>query len=206
MREWRSGEVLWITVPFGAAALFLIPLAIGTDVPLLRQIAPGLYWVVVLLFGILVATRRTAIETPPQRDFLALLGVDPAARFASRVIASTLFLLAFEVIVGVVAIALYDPDLSGWPWLAVILPITALGLALLGTLAGNVVASLNAGTALVPLLVAPLSVPLLLAATQALEGLRTQRSILTSMLLMVVVVLVLAIAGVVTARPLQETP
>jgi len=89
--------------------------------------------------------------------------------------------------------------------LLVVFPLVALGLALLGTLAGSIVSSVNAGTALVPLLVAPLSVPLLLAATQALEGLRLGRSILSWLLLMATVVLVLAIVGVLTARPLQET-
>lgn len=205
VRELRAGEVLWITIPFGAVGLLLVPLAVGADQPLLARIGPGMYWVVVLLFGILVAVRRTAIETPEQRDHLALLGLDPAARFAGRVAASTVLLLAFEVIVGVVAVALYDPALTeGW-WLAVIVPLAAVGLALLGTLSGSIAAASGVGTVLVPLLVAPLAVPLLLAASQALEGLQQDRSILTAVLLMALVVCVTAIAGVLTARPLQET-
>ena len=31
LRERRSGEVVWVTLPFGAIALLLIPLAVGTD-------------------------------------------------------------------------------------------------------------------------------------------------------------------------------
>ena len=31
------------------------PLAVGTDVPLLERIGPGLYWAIVMLFGVLVA-------------------------------------------------------------------------------------------------------------------------------------------------------
>nr|MDQ2788504.1 heme exporter protein CcmB [Actinomycetota bacterium] len=52
--EARAGEALLVTVPFGAIGLLLVPLAVGTDTPLLREIGPGLYWVVVLLFGVLV--------------------------------------------------------------------------------------------------------------------------------------------------------
>lgn len=205
LRERRSGEVLWITVPFGAVALLLIPLAVGTDIALLRDIGPGLYWVIVMLFGVLVAVRRTTMDSGNQRDLASRLGIDPAATFTGRVIASGLLLLAFEAILGAVAIALYDIPLAGWPFLALILPLAAAGLALLGTLAGTVVTSLPSGTALVPLLVAPLAVPLLLGATQALDGLQNDRSILSWVLLMVLVVLVVAIAGVLTARPLQET-
>ncbi len=204
VRELRAGEVLWITVPFGAIALLLVPMAVGTDVPLLRQIGPGMYWVVVLLFGILVAVRRTATDNPAQRDFLALAGLDPAARFAGQAMASGLLLFGFQVIVGIVALALYDPALGGWPWLLAIVPLTAIGLALLGTLAAHVAENLGAGSALVPLLVAPLAVPLLLAATEALESLQSGRSIVGWLMLMLTVPLVLAVAGVMTARPLQE--
>jgi heme exporter protein B len=89
--------------------------------------------------------------------------------------------------------------------LVVTLVLAAIGLALLGTLTGSIVSSTSAGTALVPLLVAPLSVPLLLGATQGYEGLRLGHSIVSWVLLMVAVVLVVAIIGVLTARPLQET-
>ena len=205
LRERRRGEVLWITIPFGVIALLLVPLAVGTDVPLLRQIGPGLFWVIVMLFGVFVAVRQANTDTAAQRDAAALLGLDPAASFAGRTVTSTLLLLGFEVVVGIAAVAFYDLPLRGWPWLLIIFPLVAGGLALLGTLAGSIVSSVNAGTALVPLLVAPLSVPLLLGATQALEGLRLGRSILSWLLLMVIVVLVLAIVGVLTARPLQET-
>lgn len=204
-RERRAGEVLWITIPFGAIALLLIPMAVGTDLPLLREIGPGLFWVVVLLFGVLISVRRTSGETQAQQDLMSLLGVDAGAAFTGRVLASTGMLLVFEIVIGVVAVLLYDIELDGWPWLIAIVPLAAAGLALLGAVAGGVTASLNANAALVPLLVAPLAVPLLLAATEAMDGIQTDGSILPWMLLMVVVDLVLAIAGVLTARPLQET-
>ncbi|MFQ5948303.1 MAG: heme exporter protein CcmB [Acidimicrobiia bacterium] len=202
--ELRSGEVLFVTIPFGAVALLLIPLAVGTDLALLERIGPGLYWVVVLLFGLLVTQRQSAVDRPPQRDLLRLLGVDPAAGFAGRVAAGTVLLLAFEALVGTVMLVLYDPDLTGWPWLAAILPLTAWGLALLGTLTDSVTAGLSSRATLTPLLVAPLAIPLLLAATQALEGLRLGTGILSWVLLLVVMDLVLAITGVLAARPLEE--
>jgi heme exporter protein B len=204
-RERRTGEVLWITIPFGAIALILVPMAVGADVPLLRQIGPGVYWVVVMLFGVLIAVRRTSMESPAQRDLVALLGIDPAAVFGGRALASGLLLLGFEVIVGVVAVLFYDIDLSGWPWLIVVLPLAAAGLAALGTIAGSIATNAVVGPALIPLIVAPLAVPLLLAASEVIEGLRTDAGILRWLLLMVIVDLVLCIAGVVTARPLQET-
>lgn len=205
LRERRRGDVLWITIPFGAIALLLVPLAVGTDAALLREIGPGLYWVIVMLFGVLVAVGKASSDTVPQQDASLLLGLDPAAGFVGRAAAATLLLLIFEVVVGVVAVGLYDISIIGVPWLILTVLIVAAGLALLGTLTGSIVNSTSAGTALVPLLVAPLSVPLLLGATQAYEGLRLGHSILSWVLLMVAVVLVVAIIGVLTARPLQES-
>ncbi len=205
LRERRRGDVLWVTIPFGAIALLLVPLAVGTDATLLREIGPGMYWVIVMLFGVLVSVGKASSETLPQQDASALLGLDPAAGFVGRTLSATLLMLIFEVVVGVVAVGLYDVSIIGFPWLVVTLLIVAVGLALLGTLTGSIVNSTSAGTALVPLLVAPLSVPLLLGATQSYEGLRLGHSILSWVLLMAAVVLIVAIIGVLTARPLQET-
>lgn len=205
LRERRRGDVLWITIPFGAIALLLVPLAVGTDAVLLRQIGPGMFWVIVMLFGVLVAVGKASSETLPQQDAASLAGLDPAAGFVGRTVSSAVLLLAFEVIVGVVAIGLYNISLVGVPWLIVTVLVVAIGLALLGTLTGSIVNSTSTGTALVPLLVAPLSVPLLLGATQAYDGLRFGHSILSWVLLMVAVVLIVAMIGVLTARPLQET-
>jgi heme exporter protein B len=205
LRERRSGEVLWVTLPFGAIALLLIPLAIGTDAPMLRRIGPGMFWIIVMLFGVLIAIRQTNAETPAQRDLVALTGLDPAAIFAGRATASFLLLLVFEAVLGVVTIALYDVAPTGWLVLPLVLVLAAAGLSLLGTLAAGIVATGQSATALVPLLVAPLSVPLLLGATQALEALRLGRSSLSWVLMMIIVVLLLAVAGVLSARPLQET-
>ncbi len=205
VRERRRGEVTWVTVPFGAIALLLIPLAIGIDAPTLRRIGPGLYWIVVLLFGVLVTVRRTSLEGELERTLGARLGIDPAAAFLGKAVANLGMLLAFEIVVGVVAVVLYDIELSRWPWLFAIIPAAAVGLALLGTLTGAIAAGSGGGN-LVPFLVAPLAIPLLLGATQAHDaGLGRGNGILAWVLLMVFVDIVLTIVGVLTARPLQET-
>jgi heme exporter protein B len=205
LRERRSGEVAWVTLPFGAVALLLVPIAIGTDAPTLRAVGVGMFWVVVMLFGVLVSVRRTGADSQPQKDMVSLTGIDPAASFVGSASASALLLIVFEVILGVLTIVLYDIRIVGWVWVPLILLLVAIGLALLGTLAGGIVATDRSAAALVPLIVAPMSVPLLIAATQSFEGLRLGHSILTWVLMLVVVVLVLAIAGVLSARPLQET-
>ena len=205
LRERRSGEVLWVTLPFGAIALLLVPLAIGTDTRTLEEIGLGMFWVIVMLFGVLIAVRQTNAETQPQRDQVALSGIDPAAAYVGRSLASFLLLVVFETVLLVVTIALYDIPLVGFEWMPLVIILVAAGLSLLGTLAAGIVSTGRSAAALVPLLVAPLSVPLLIGATQTFESLRFGRSSLAWILMMTVVTLLLAVAGVLSARTLQET-
>jgi heme exporter protein B len=204
VRERRSGEVLWVTLPFGAIALLLVPMAIGTDAPLLEQVGTGLFWAIVMLFGVLISIRQTTGETQAQRDQLALTGIDAAAIYVGRATASFVLLVIFEVVLGLVTIVLYDVPVSGWWLVPILITIVAAGLSLLGTLAASIVSTGRNAAALVPLLVAPLSIPLLIGATQALEVLDLGGSSLAWVLMMIVSTLVLAVAGVLSARPLQE--
>ena len=204
--EMRAGEVTMVVLPFGAVALLAVPMAIGIDTTLLERIGPGIYWTVVFLFGIVVTQRQSAVTSPALRDALRLLGVDPAARFAATAITSTLLLILFELWVGVITVVLYDPALETWWWLGAILPLAAAGLAMIGTVAGNVTTGLGGRPTLVPLLVAPVAIPILLGAAQATEGLRVGAGILRWVLLLAIVDVVVAVAGVLTARPLEESP
>ena len=204
--ELRSGEALLITVPFGALALMMVPLAVGTDIPLLAELGPGMLWLVILLFGMLVTFRATSLDTPQIRDLLALNGLDPAAALVGRSIASSGLLLALIVILTPVMIVFYSPPaLTGWGWLVGLAVAAAIGVALIGSLAGALVSGLRTRNALAPLLVAPLSVPVLFATTQGTDLLLAGRSIIPWLLLLVAMDLALAIVGVLVAGPLEDT-
>lgn len=203
--ELRSGEVVFVIAPFGAIALLLVPMAIGTDAPLLSRIGPGMFWIVVLLFGVLVTQRQSSVTSRAQLDMLRLLGVDPAARFAATATVGTLLLIAFEVVVGAVMIILYAPDLGDPVWLLLIVPLTAAGLAMVGSVAGSITAGLGSRITLAPLLVAPLAIPVLLGAAQSADGLQQRESILGWLAVLLITDLVMAVVGVLTARPLEES-
>ncbi|WP_439659453.1 heme exporter protein CcmB [Lentzea sp. HUAS TT2] len=202
--EARSGEAVLVTTPFGAVALMFVPLAVGTDTPLLRQIGPGLYWVVVLLFGLLVTLRHSSVDTPAQIALLRLSGVHPVVRLTGRAVASALLLLAFEVLLLPVAVALYDPASHGWPWLLPVLPLVATGLGLLGTLAGALAQGLGGRTTLGPVLVLPLAVPLLLGATQVPVSAALGNAPWPWLLLMFTVDLIAVLALLLSAPHLEE--
>lgn len=203
--ERRVGEALLVTAPLGAAALLIIPLAVGTNVPLLRQVGPGMYWTVVLLFGVLVVLRHSALEGPAQARMLSLAGVPVTVQLLGNAVASTVLLLGFEAVLAPVAVLVYDPPGQGWLWLLAVLPGVAAGLALLGAVAEAVLRSLQLRMTLGPLLMIPLAVPLLLGATQVIEATAADRTPVPWILLVVTTDLVLLLAVLLAGRLMEDT-
>src|SRR5581483_4124285 len=79
------------------------------DRGLLPRVAPGLFWVAVLLAGLLAISRAFAVEGENGvRDALRLSGLDGAAVFCGKALAVAVQLLALEVVLGFGVVVLYD--------------------------------------------------------------------------------------------------
>ncbi len=203
--EVRSGEAVSVVFPFAVVATWVAPLATDASSVLLRDLAAPVYWLILLLFGMMIVFRQTALETCAHRRVLALTGMDPAARFAGRSAASALILTPVAGALVIPLIVLYDYRPPSGSWLmAPVIALAATGMAMLGALAGDVTVGLRSRTTLAPLLMAPLATPLLMGASQALESLNSQRSIIPWVLVLVIANLGLATAGVMSARALEE--
>jgi heme exporter protein B len=203
--ERRAPEALTIVLPFGLVALMAVPLAVGIDLPLIARVGPAIFWVTSLLYGMQVALRQSATDIGAQRDQLALLGLDPAARLVGRTMASGILLSIFMTGLAIAAIIFYSPaPVHGWLTLVAVAALFISGLALLATLAGEVTAGLGSRSLLAPLLVAPLAIPLLIGASQGQRALVQGDGILPWILLLVAVDLALMITAVLVARALEE--
>ena len=204
--ELRGGETLWAAAPFAALALLLIPLAIGTDIALLRRIGPGMLWLVVLLFGMTVTLRPASVESRAVRDLLALSGLDPAAGFLGGSLASAVLLLGVTLVLTPVMIVLYAPDgIPEWWWLVPMALSGTMALGLLGTLVRALVTGLRERTSLAPLLAVPPAIPVLLATTQGTEAVIARRSSISWLLLLVAMDLALVVVGVLLAGRLDDS-
>ncbi len=205
MIESRGGEVFGVVLPFAAVAVFVVPLATDALATRLDQLAFPVFWLVGLLFGMQVALRQTGTETLIQRRTLALLGIDPAARFAGRSLAAAALTTGVMIVIAPLVVLFYDPraiPAIGPSFLAVVG--FSVGLSMLSTLAGDVTVGLRTRSSLAPLIVAPISVPLLIGASQTLESLILDRSTMAPALLLTVTVLSIAVTGVLTAPALED--
>ncbi|MFZ4584341.1 MAG: heme exporter protein CcmB [Acidimicrobiia bacterium] len=171
--ELRSKVALAQVLPFGAIVVVLFAFALDPDRGVLPRVAPGLFWITVLLAALLAVGRSISVELRNRSfDALRLSGIDGAAVFTGKCVALVLELLALEVLLGVTVVVLYDIKVA--PSAAGILVLAALaatvGIAAVGTAYGALAAGARTRETLLPLLVLPLVAPVMLGGTRSFES------------------------------------
>lgn len=169
--EARSRVVLYQILPFGVLVLLLFAFALDPSRGLLPRVAPGLFWVTVLLATLLAVSRSFAVETQNDaRDGLRLSGLDGGALFLGKAIAITLELVVLEVLLGAGMAVLYDVEIASVGLLLLSALAATAGVAATGTLYGVLAAGLRVRETLVPVLLLPVVAPVMLGATRAWEA------------------------------------
>jgi heme exporter protein B len=169
--EARSRVTLQQILPFGAIVLLLFAFALDPDRGVLRRVAPGMFWVTVLLAALLAVSRSFTIEADNgARDGLRLSGLDGAGVFLGKAAAVALELVALEVVLAAVVVVLYGIHLNTLVPLVLATVAATIGVAATGTLYGVLAAGLRVRETLVPVLLLPVVAPVLLGATRAWEA------------------------------------
>lgn len=162
------------TVALFALLVALMFVFAGDPVPDdLRRLGPGALWVALLFAGALGFGRWfDQEEKNAALQGLLLTPVDREALFVGKWVGATLFLLTIEAILVPVTLEMYGiaPG-AGWGLLALLLVVVTAGYAALGTLFAAVAARTTAGELLLPILLFPLSVPLVLAGAEGTQAL-----------------------------------
>lgn len=169
--ERRARVVSQQVLPFGLIVLLLFAFALDPDRGVLQRVAPGLFWVTVLLAALLAVSRSFSIEAEHGgRDGLRLSGLDGSSIFLGKAAALALELLVFEALLLAGVVVLFDVTPSSLPTLALATVAATVGLAATGTLYGVLAAGIRARETLVPVLLLPVVAPVLLGATRAWEA------------------------------------
>lgn len=169
--EARARVLLQQILPFGLVVLLLFAFALDPDRGVLRRVAPGLFWVTVLLAVLLAVSRSWAVEQENgARDGLRLSGLDGSALFLGKALAIAAQLVVFEVLLAVGTVVLFDVTLGSLAPLVLATLAATAGLAATGTLYGVLAAGLRVRETLVPVLFLPVAAPVLLAATRAWDA------------------------------------
>jgi heme exporter protein B len=164
--EARSRVTLQQVIPFGLVVLLLFAFALDPDRGVLRRVAPGLFWITVLLGALLAVSRAFAVEAENgASDALRLSGLDAAGIFLGKAAAIAVELLALETVLAVGVVIFFDVDIASIGPLALASLAATVGVAATGTLYGVLAAGLRVRETLVPMLLLPVVSPVLLGAT-----------------------------------------
>ena len=169
--EARSRVTAQQILPFGLVVLLLFAFALDPDRGVLSRVAPGLFWVTVLLGTLLAVGRAYSIESENgARDGLRLSGLDGGALFLGKAAAVAVELLALEALLAAGVVVLFNVSLGGVAPLVLATLAATVGLAATGTLYGVLAAGLRVRETLLPVLLLPVVAPVLLGATRAWEA------------------------------------
>ncbi|HEX9967696.1 MAG TPA: heme exporter protein CcmB [Solirubrobacterales bacterium] len=136
------------------------------------SLASGVLWATLLFAAILGVNRLFVAEREEGGfDAIRLAPVDRTALFAAKAAALLVYLLVLEAIVVPVFAIFFLDSAAALPSLALVLVLADLGLAATGTLISSMAVHSRARDLLTPLVLLPLVVPLMIAATGASEPL-----------------------------------
>ncbi|MDP2712941.1 MAG: heme exporter protein CcmB [Solirubrobacteraceae bacterium] len=167
--EWRTREAVPAMVLFSIATYVVFHFGLDRD-RVVGDLAAGVLWVT-LLFAAILGINRMFVAEHEQGGFdgFLLAPVDRTAMLIAKATTLFCFLCVVELVaVPAFALLLLGPPLTqALPQLVLVLLLTNVGIAVVGTLVAGLAIQTRARDLIVSLLALPLLVPVVLAATRA---------------------------------------
>lgn len=167
--ELRSKEMLTPMFLFGFLVVVIFNFAFEPGSPAAKESMPGILWVAITFAGILGLTRSFALEK--EEDCLLGLILCPVEKgfiFLGKLVANLIFILLMEaIIVPIFAVLFNLPLIALAPQIAVVVGLSTLGYAAVGTLFSAISVHTRAREVMLPLLLFPIIVPVIIGAIKS---------------------------------------
>ena len=165
--EYRSREVLGGGIVFALLSLVVFNFAIDLRPDTAEDVAPGILWIGFAFAGMLSFGRSFAVERERGTlDGLLLAPIDRGAIYLARAATNTILMVIVELVGLPVFAALYNVRVA-WGDMLLTIALGTIGFAGAGTLVAAIAASTRARELMLPLLLLPLTVPVLIASVKA---------------------------------------
>jgi len=170
--ELRARERVNAMLFFAALVLFIFNFALGPDQEKLREVAPGLLWLAFLFTGMLGLARSFQAERENECfEELLLTPGDRESIYYGKLAGNVLFMAMAEALILPLFGVLYNLDIwEHLPSLALVALLGTVGFSTIGTLLAAMTAHLRAREVMLPLLLFPLTVPVILGSVRATEA------------------------------------
>lgn len=166
--EWQGRNRVVALCGYALVLLLLFSFAVGPSSKVLQAHAGGYLWLVLLSISTLTLGSSFRVETEAGAlEGLVLAPVDARALFYGKALANTALLVAMAALALPASVVLFDlHPAESLLWLVAAVVLGAGGLAAPGTLYAALTARLGAQQLVLPLLLFPLVVPALVAASK----------------------------------------
>lgn len=171
--EFRSREIVYTTLFFAVSVMLVFSFSFVREGVAVEGAAPGILWVAVAFSGTLALGR--AFERERQNETLRGLLMSPAERpalYLGKLAGIMLLLIAVEVVAVPLVAFMFQAPLFRYPALMAALLLTGtLGFAAVGTLFAAMLVRTRSRDVLLPLLLYPITVPVVIAGVRGTAAL-----------------------------------
>ncbi len=169
--EGRTRQTISIMVMFSLATIIMfnfgLGMAINVNLDAGRNVSPALLWAVVLLAAILGLNRSLALDRENQVfDAQLIAPISRNALYAGKVISITLFTLLLDLILVVLFTVFFNRPFY-LPLVLLVLVLGTIGYVAVGVLITSMTIQARTREVLLPVLLLPVSLPLVLPAAMA---------------------------------------
>lgn len=168
--EKHTRQTISVMAMFSLVTVIMFNFALEANLSAVRDVATGLLWATILLSGTLGLNRSLAIERENgTMEAILMSPVDRSAIYLGKVISVTLFSLALELILVFMFIIFFNKPF--WrPQVLFTLALGTIGYIAAGVLITSMTIQTRTREVLLPVLLLPLSLPLVLPASMAVAA------------------------------------
>ena len=171
--EFRSREIVYTTLFFAISVMLVFSFSFVREGVAVEGAAPGILWVAIAFSGTLALGRT--FERERQNETLRGLLISPADRpalYLGKLAGILLLMTAVEVVVVPMVAFMFQAPLFRYPALMIALLVTGtLGFAAVGTLFAAMLVRTRSRDVLLPLLLYPITVPVIIAGVRGTAAL-----------------------------------
>lgn len=168
--EWRTRENLSAMLVFALLVILIFNFALELDIQAQESLSAGVLWTTFIFAGTIGLNRSLAVEKDCGcLDGLLLAPVDRSVIYFGKAIVNLIFMLLVEIIVLPVYSFLYQVPVFQPGFLLVVL-LGSIGYVAVGTLLATMVVQVRTRDILLPILLFPLTLPVIISAVKASQG------------------------------------
>ena len=169
----RNKEVISAMFVFSLLVVLIFNFALDNNRNAQEDVAVGVLWVTFMFAGTLGINRTFAAEKDRNTlDGLLLAPVDRSVIYFGKMLSALTFMLIVEVAIMPVFAILYNVNLLK-PLFFLVVFLGTIGYVVVGTLLAAIAVHTRAREVMLPILLFPVTIPVLLAAVRTCEGILT---------------------------------